>query len=228
MALVQSVATDSGGSGGTLTIGSGQGLVSPTVGNIVVVMAMGVGGVTSPTCSDNAAGGSNTYILQQSDQSGVNVSPCCMFTAIITKSGATTISLTGCVKTTMFVMEESGVSAVDLSNIAANQGNTSTPTTSVSTSQSSVISYSMACYGNGTLTYTQNSGTALPTGNGITTGQRNNTTAGASMFVQRQAATGPGTVNGTVTGSVAVTGSDSIIVTLTPTAAPTATIAWVS
>lgn len=224
MALVQSGATDTAGSGGSLVITLAQAL---TPGNYITVWALGVGGVVTPTGSDNGASGGNVYTLQQSDQSGVFVSPCCMFTAPVTKS-ATTITITGCVKTTGFYAEESGVSAVDLSNIAANQGSTSTPTTSVTTSQSHVVAYSMVCYGNGTRTFTQNSGIALPTGNGITTGQHDNATAGSSMFLQRAVVSGAGLINGTVNSSPSVNGADSIILTLIQSALSTATVAWLT
>lgn len=218
MALIQAVAADAGGSGGSLAI-----TIAATAANSVIVVPFGSPvSITGPTVTDNK---SNTYTQVFLDTSGTDVSPSALFICTNPASGVTQVTIggTSVAKITGYVLEESGLlssGTVDQQSLNANQSFTSTPTTAnVTTTSTNEVAYSFAFFGNGTLSQmTAGTGWTAVTGTGITSGQHDNATAGSSMFVQRQVLSSTATIAGLVNASGA-TGYDSGIVTLIATIA---------
>lgn len=213
MALIQAVASDQGGSGGSFATT----ISSTAAGSAIVVGVLcGGGWAGTPGCSDNKSNSYGAAIV--SDTNAANVSQCALFVCLNATSGVTSVTITNGGKNIVFVCEESGIvtsGGIDQSGIAPNQSFTTTPTTAnVTTTSANEVAYAFACYGNGIPTYTQGTGWTALTGTGITSGQRNNTTAGVAMFMERQVLSSTATIAGAVNSSPGTSGQDSAIVTL--------------
>ena len=216
MALVQAVAKDQGGSGGTFTITTTDGWVASSSGSAIIVAILSAGGFTSaPTISDNK---SNTYTIIDSDQGVGATSNCAWWVCANAASGTNSISVANGGKITMFAIEESGLatsSIIDAHALNTNQAGTTTPTSgNVSPTATNDIAYAFHAAGSSTNTFTVGSGWTALTGTGITTGLHNNTVAGTSMFMERQALSGSSAVAGTATTGSTQSGTDSGIVAL--------------
>jgi len=212
MALIQAVASDQGGSGGNFAVT----IASSTAGSAIIVGVLAVGGFSAaPTVTDNK---SNTYVKIVSDENNAHVSPCALFVCSNATSGVTTVTVNNGGKDIVFVCEESGLvssGTVDQSAIGANQSSTNAPTTpSVTTTSANEVAYSFVCFGNGQTTFSAGTGWTAVSGTGITSGQHDNTTAGASMFMERLTLSSTSTIAGTSNATATTSGWGSALVTL--------------